>query len=54
MKIEQEVTDNFHVKKIDKESRLLLSHGFGDELIIDKQGAKQLIEVLKEFINEPN
>lgn len=52
MKIEQGITDDFTVEKIDKKSRLLLSHGFGDELIIDHMGAKQLIEILKEFVDE--
>lgn len=52
--IEQESESSVICEKIKKDTKLLLSHGFGDELILDKLGAKQLIEVLKEFINDSN
>lgn len=51
-KIEQEITESFTVNKIRKDKQLLLSHGFGDELIIDKHGAIELIKVLQEWVNE--
>lgn len=51
-KIEREITESFTVNKIRKDKQLLLSHGFGDELIIDKQGSAELIEVLQEWVNE--
>ena len=50
--IDQESESSVICEKIKKDTKLLLSHGFGDELILDKQGAKQLIKVLQEFVDE--
>lgn len=52
MNIKQDFTSDFVVEKIRNDKQLLLSHGFGDELIIDKAGAEQLIKVLERFVNE--
>lgn len=52
MRIKQTTKKDVLVEHVDKGSILLLSHGFGDELLIDKEGAKKLIEVLLEFVEE--
>ena len=49
--IEQYFDTPIEVRKLNK---LLELQQDGVYITCDKQGAKQLIEVLKEFINEPN
>ena len=50
--IKQESQHDIICSSVKKGTNLLLTHGFGDELILDKQGAKELIDLLKEFLNE--
>ena len=50
--IKQESQHDIICRSVKKGTNLLLTHGFGDELILDKQGAKELIDLLKEFLNE--
>ena len=50
--IKQESQDDIICNAVKNGTSLLLTHGFGDELILDKQGAKELIELLKGFVNE--
>lgn len=53
--IEQDFEQDIICDSVKNGTNLLLTHGFGDEFILDKQGAKHLIEVLKEFVdNEYN
>ena len=49
--IKQESQHDIICSSVKKGTNLLLTHGFGDELILDKQGAKELIDLLKEFLN---
>ena len=50
--IKQESQHDIICSSVKKGTNLLLTHGFGDELILDKQGAKELIELLNGFVNE--
>ena len=50
--IKQESQHDIICSSVKNGTSLLLTHGFGDELVLDKQGARDIIELLKGFVNE--